>query len=72
MRNEGIRSVMKLAHISMRDLSGFMGVTPEWTGRIIRAELSDKDRSRILKALNEVLVIRSDELKQAKKLLRGE
>lgn len=63
---------MKLARITIRELSVKLGLSYEWTTELLKKDLEGGHRSRILRVLNDMIADREKDLKQAKTLISGE
>ena len=71
-KNKRIREIMKLARITIKELSNRLGFSYEWTALLLRRDLTNENRRQIMKVLSELMDVRRRDLEKAEKLLRGE
>ena len=67
--NRTIREAMRLAAISQKELSGYIGVVPATLNRLLKYPLPVEDRYEIVNALNFLLKQREKDLRDAQALL---
>ena len=54
MKNIDLRVEVSDAHVTYREIARELGITPEWLSTLMRTELSEHNRERVIKAVHKL------------------
>lgn len=54
MKNQDVRRLVADCKLKYKDVAKEMRITPEWLSRLLREDLSPKNRERVLSAIGEL------------------
>ena len=62
MKNLDVRKIVSGNGLKYKDIAKELGVTPEWLSRLMRTTLSQKNKDRILEAVERLKGAEADDI----------